>query len=150
MSLALIRRSCRVCQFMVFNISDTLLVLWCLLHVYLAARHCTFSRSLCEDPKQCSSILILVLLGFDMLVLLLFVIVLLDFFWYSIMICLLWWQFVECGCSILGLLKLWHLDSLRVEQITLGLGLGLVLLITIHYIRFFLSSWSFPLIQSQK
>jgi hypothetical protein len=28
---------------MVFNISDTLLVLWCLLHVYLAARHCTFS-----------------------------------------------------------------------------------------------------------
>jgi hypothetical protein len=35
---------------------------------------------LCEDPKQCSSILIWVLLGFDMLVLLLFVIVLLDFF----------------------------------------------------------------------
>jgi hypothetical protein len=29
--------------FMVFNISDTLLVLWCLLHVYLAARRCTFS-----------------------------------------------------------------------------------------------------------
>jgi hypothetical protein len=35
---------------------------------------------LCEDPKQCSSILIWVLLGFDMLVLLSFVIVLLDFF----------------------------------------------------------------------
>jgi hypothetical protein len=43
MSLVLSRRSCRVCQFMVFNISDTLLVLWCLLHVYLAARRCTFS-----------------------------------------------------------------------------------------------------------
>jgi drug/metabolite transporter superfamily protein YnfA len=35
MSLVLSRRSCRVCQFMVFNISDTLLLLWCLLHVYL-------------------------------------------------------------------------------------------------------------------
>ena len=46
MSLVLSRRSCRVCQFMVFNISDTLLVLWCLLHVYLAARRCTFSSEL--------------------------------------------------------------------------------------------------------
>jgi phage terminase large subunit len=35
---------------------------------------------LCEDPKQCSSIQIWVLLWFDKLVLLLFVIVLLDFF----------------------------------------------------------------------
>jgi hypothetical protein len=43
MSLVLSRRSCRVYQFLVFNISDTLLVLWCLLHVYLAARRCTFS-----------------------------------------------------------------------------------------------------------
>jgi hypothetical protein len=30
---------------MVFNISDTLLVLWCLLHVYLAARRCTSKRN---------------------------------------------------------------------------------------------------------
>jgi hypothetical protein len=44
--VVLSRRSCRVCQFMVFNISDTLLVLWCLLHVYLAARRCTFSSEL--------------------------------------------------------------------------------------------------------
>ena len=58
------------CQFMVFNISDTLLVLWCLLHVYLTVPFLeSLCFRLCEDPKQCSSILIWVLLGFDMLVL---------------------------------------------------------------------------------
>jgi hypothetical protein len=35
----------------------------------------------------------------------------------NIMICLLWRQFAECGCSILGVLRLWHLDILCVEQI---------------------------------
>ena len=80
MSLVLSRRSCRVCQFIVFNISaGVMMSVAC-----MTARRLPFLASLCfrlcEDPKQCSSILIWVLLGFDMFVLLLFVIVLLDFF----------------------------------------------------------------------
>ena len=117
MSLVLSRRSCRVCQFMVFNISDTLLVLWCLLHVYLAARRCTFSSELMfsfvwgsQTVQQYSN------LGLIRV-------------WYarSFIVCDCTFRFLlikhndlfalAAVCWILGLLILWHLDILRVEQI---------------------------------